>query len=206
MPKNKYSDELKAEAFVLMHKLSPQEVSEATGIPVNYLGTIKRTHELKRLQEETAMRGESPVENEDGMMLGACVETERHPATESTAKSNMRKRLEAEKRLYQLIDKKTFENLCHIQCTKGEIRAILGVSEPTISEFCAVNYDGAKFEDVWAELTEAGKCSLRRAQWKNAIEKNNVTMQIWLGKQFLGQSDKNNFTGNVGLNVKVDWE
>lgn len=35
-----------------------------------------------------------------------------------------------------------------------------------------------------------GKMSLRRAQWQ-AAEGGNVTMQIWLGKQWLDQKEKN---------------
>jgi hypothetical protein len=34
-----------------------------------------------------------------------------------------------------------------------------------------------------------GKIKLRRAQWRNAIDNENVTMQIWLGKNILGQTD-----------------
>jgi hypothetical protein len=36
---------------------------------------------------------------------------------------------------------------------------------------------------------EAGKSSLRRLQWKSALG-GNVVMQIWLGKQYLGQRDE----------------
>jgi hypothetical protein len=36
---------------------------------------------------------------------------------------------------------------------------------------------------------EGQKIKLRTYQWRSA-EKGNVTMQIWLGKQYLGQSDK----------------
>ena len=31
--------------------------------------------------------------------------------------------------------------------------------------------------------------SLRRAQFRAAIEDKNITMQIWLGKQYLGQRE-----------------
>lgn len=37
---------------------------------------------------------------------------------------------------------------------------------------------------------ENGKMSLRRAQFKKAVEDGNVAMQIWLGKQYLDQRDK----------------
>jgi len=36
---------------------------------------------------------------------------------------------------------------------------------------------------------ESGKSILRRLQWQAALG-GNITMQIWLGKQLLGQSDR----------------
>ena len=45
------------------------------------------------------------------------------------------------------------------------------------------------FGNVYKKTSAAGKMSLRREQWRSA-EKGNVTMQIWLGKQWLGQTDK----------------
>lgn len=39
----------------------------------------------------------------------------------------------------------------------------------------------------------SGKASLRRMQFKTA-ESGNATMQIWLGKQYLGQKDKQDVT------------
>ena len=45
------------------------------------------------------------------------------------------------------------------------------------------------FSDIYKKLSSTGKMSLRRQQFKSA-ENGNVTMQIWLGKQWLGQTDK----------------
>ena len=39
--------------------------------------------------------------------------------------------------------------------------------------------------------------SLRRRQFKTALEDGNVTMQIWLGKQHLDQTDKRETNVNV---------
>ena len=49
---------------------------------------------------------------------------------------------------------------------------------------------------------EHAKISLRRMQFKSA-EGGNVTMQIWLGKQLLGQRDHTvqENMGNVGLQL-----
>lgn len=47
-----------------------------------------------------------------------------------------------------------------------------------------------------------GKRSLRRMQWKSA-KGGNATMQIWLGKQLLGQTDKQDITSGGESLVKV---
>ena len=44
------------------------------------------------------------------------------------------------------------------------------------------------FSDFLEKHQSEGKASLRKAQFNNALA-GNATMQIWLGKQFLGQRD-----------------
>jgi hypothetical protein len=84
------------------------------------------------------------------------------------------------------LDYEQVRNLAAIQCTDLEMASVLGCSRDTLKRrkkddplFLAA-YDAGKAE---------GRASLRRLQWRNA-EQGNVTMQIWLGKQYLGQSDK----------------
>ena len=45
------------------------------------------------------------------------------------------------------------------------------------------------FADIYKRLSAPGNVSLRRKQFELAMN-GNVTMNIWLGKQKLGQSDK----------------
>lgn len=72
------------------------------------------------------------------------------------------------------------------QHSRPEAAALLGVSKSCFNEFLASN---KKALDHWDEGLENGRASLRRMQFKNA-QAGNVTMQIWLGKQYLGQKDK----------------
>lgn len=77
-----------------------------------------------------------------------------------------------------------------LQCTQNEIASFLGVSVDTLlrrKEFCELHKKGM----------EEGRMSLRRLQWKKAQE-GNTTMLIWLGKQYLGQSDKQELSGKDG--------
>lgn len=78
------------------------------------------------------------------------------------------------------IDPILVEKLASIQCTMIEIAAVVGCSVDTLER---------RFADVIARAREKGKTSLRRMQWKSADE-GSVPMQIWLGRNILGQSDK----------------
>ena len=85
------------------------------------------------------------------------------------------------------IDIEQFEKLCNIQCTKEEIAGWFNCSEDTIENFCKKNYKET-FSAVFKRFSGKGKVSLRRNQFK--LSETNVTMAIFLGKQYLGQSDK----------------
>lgn len=82
--------------------------------------------------------------------------------------------------------KTQFEGLCRIQCTEEEICGVLNCDDATLCRWCKTVY-GRTFADVYKEKRQGGKASLRRQQFK--IAETNATMSIWLGKQYLGQSD-----------------
>ena len=92
------------------------------------------------------------------------------------------------------INKDQFERLCGLQCTLEEIASFFKCSEDTIERWCKREFedeDGKPqtFADVYKKYSATGKMSLRRWQFRSA-ESGNVTMQIWLGKQYLGQKDE----------------
>ena len=85
------------------------------------------------------------------------------------------------------IDIKLVQKLCEIHCTGEEIASVVGVSYDTlVRRLKETGYGG--FADLYKKYSEVGKASLRRLQW-NTATKGNVSMQIWLGKQMLGQKD-----------------
>ena len=86
------------------------------------------------------------------------------------------------------IDAESFEKLCMMHCTLIEIADFFDVSEDTIERWCKRNYRKS-FAEVIKKKSGKGKISLRRLQWQ-AAENGNITMQIWLGKQWLGQAEK----------------
>ena len=96
------------------------------------------------------------------------------------------------------IDYNMVEKLAHIQCTQEEIAQILEVSARTLQrdeEFCRIYKKGM----------DNGKMTLRRLQWKGA-ESGNTTMLVWLGKQYLGQKDKQDIdhSGEIGVKIVDD--
>ena len=103
-----------------------------------------------------------------------------------------------------IIDRTTFEGLCKIQATKNEICSVFSCDEKTLTRWCKETYNQG-FSDVFPQKAEAGKASLRRLQFK-AAETGNTTMLVWLGKQYLGQTDKNELTHDGSLDIKVSYD
>lgn len=93
------------------------------------------------------------------------------------------------------IDWKLFDKLCHRQCTLEEIADFFDCSEDTIQRRVKEKF-GVNFAAYYKKASVEGKMSLRRAQMKVALS-GNVTMLIWLGKQYLGQSDKQEIAANT---------
>ena len=86
------------------------------------------------------------------------------------------------------IKQEDFEKLCAMQCTLIEIAGFFDCCEDTIENWCRRTY-GETFSDVYKKKCAKGKISIRRNQFK-AADAGNASMLIWLGKQYLGQSDK----------------
>lgn len=84
------------------------------------------------------------------------------------------------------IDWQLFEQLCALQCTQSEIASVLKIHMDTLRDRTADKYE-EDYSTVYKKMSETGKCSLRRAQFKLAMK--NTSMAIWLGKQWLGQKD-----------------
>ena len=93
----------------------------------------------------------------------------------------------------------TIEKLASLMCTDEEIASVLGVSVDTLT-----NRNNKKsFSERKEKGQLSGKASLRRLQFKIA-DGGNATMAIWLGKQYLGQTDKQETTltdGNITFEI-----
>ena len=98
------------------------------------------------------------------------------------------------------LDQDQFEGLCGIMATLDEIAAWFKVHKDTVRKWCKRTY-GTGFEETWKMFSGAGLASLRRAQFNSAL-KGDTRMQIWLGKQFLGQKEPR---GELDLNTDVKY-
>ncbi len=78
------------------------------------------------------------------------------------------------------IDPEQVKKLAAIQCTMIEMAHVLSCSVDTLEN---------RFSDIIKEGRSQGTMSLKRKQYEVAIS-GNVSMLIWLGKQHLGQVEK----------------
>jgi hypothetical protein len=90
-------------------------------------------------------------------------------------------------------EKEQIEKLAAKFWTKPEIAAFMGMSANTFKD---------NFDEIYVKGREAAKGRLRDLQLQSAI-KGNVTMQIWLGKQYLGQSDKQEIDTKEEDNITI---
>ena len=77
------------------------------------------------------------------------------------------------------IDTVELEKLASYGCTNIEIADFFGCDESLIRK---------SYSEFLTKGRATQKLRLRQLQWKSA-ESGNVTMQIWLGKQILGQAE-----------------
>lgn len=85
------------------------------------------------------------------------------------------------------IDWDQVDKMCEIHCTGEEQASILGVDYDTLNAACKRD-KGIGFSDYFKQKSSGGKMSLRRRQFTSAMD-GNTTMLVWLGKNWLGQSD-----------------
>lgn len=86
------------------------------------------------------------------------------------------------------IDMDRVEAMMRIHCTKDEISSVLGMSTRTLDRRLK-EMGEENFDTLYKKNRAHGNASLRRMQWRQA-DNGNTAMQIWLGKQYLGQQDK----------------
>jgi hypothetical protein len=80
------------------------------------------------------------------------------------------------------IDLEMVERLASVFCTQQDIADTLNVGLRTL-------HDHKGFRIAYHKGIQNAKTSIRRAQFNAGVEKGNVQMLIWLGKQYLNQRE-----------------
>jgi transcriptional regulator CtsR len=101
------------------------------------------------------------------------------------------------------LDWEEFDKLCEIQCTLKEIASWFECSPDTIERRVKEKF-GINFADYYEQKRGKGFISLRRLQFQAACS-GSIPMLIWLGKQWLGQKDKQEIdhTTEDGKGLKI---
>ena len=95
------------------------------------------------------------------------------------------------------IDYPQLIEMCGLMCTGEECASILGIDYDTLNK--ALIRDGhGGFTEFFKKHSAQGKISLRRAQLQTAKD-GSVPMQIWLGKQYLGQREPDKQVQDDGI-------
>jgi hypothetical protein len=85
------------------------------------------------------------------------------------------------------IDKKTFEGLCALQCTRNEVCEFFHVTDKTLDRWCKEQYEKS-FSAVFAIKRGVGKVSLRRSGFE--LARTSAAMNIFLQKNYCGLRDQ----------------
>ncbi len=93
------------------------------------------------------------------------------------------------------ITERIFNGLCEIWATEAEIAHVFGCSVDTLERWCKREL-GCSFAEAYKNRASFGNISLRRSQLR--LSEKDASMAIWLGKVYLGQTDKPRRTRETG--------
>jgi hypothetical protein len=100
------------------------------------------------------------------------------------------------------IDWEILDKLCQLQCTQKEIAYFFDCTDDTIQNLC-IKHKNKGFSEYYAQKAVVGKIAVRRKQLQIA-ETGNTTMLIWLGQNWLGQSNRETVTNDSEKEIKVN--
>ena len=103
------------------------------------------------------------------------------------------------------IDRRTFEGLCRIQSTLNEMCAVFECDNKTLESWCKREY-GKSFSEIFSAKRLVGNVSLRRKLYKKAVEAEDSRMLIFLAKNWLGMSDKQDVSLAGPIQIKSNYD
>lgn len=93
------------------------------------------------------------------------------------------------RKTWSAIEEDQFRKLCSIFCTRSEVASIMGVDVRTLDRLVSEHFpESPTWPEAFDRFSSAGRASLRRKQFEVAMGGDRA-MLIFLGKNYLGQSD-----------------
>ena len=89
----------------------------------------------------------------------------------------------------KIIDKRTFEGLCRIQCTLEDMCAVFECDNKTLENWCKHEYKQS-FSEIFSKKRRVGFVSLRRKLFLKGVEDGDSKILIYLADNWLGMSKK----------------
>lgn len=100
------------------------------------------------------------------------------------------------------IDFTIVDNYLHAQCDGASIAGLFKIHPDTLYNHIKEKF-GMSFSAYQEQKRSEGKEILRMKLWKIALQ-GNVTMLIWLSKNYLGMSDKNSLDLTTDLSTLTE--
>ena len=99
------------------------------------------------------------------------------------------------------LDLELLHNVMSLQPTLEEVATVFGISESQLKRLIA---NDPEIRQIMEAGSARGKLSLRRVQWRQAtgFGPQATQMAIWLGKQWLGQTEKSEV--DINANIRVE--
>jgi hypothetical protein len=101
-----------------------------------------------------------------------------------------------------VINKEFFEEICRLQYTPEEVLEMTAMTEKKMNSWCASEYDGEKFMQVYTRLKYEGQVELRRHQFD--LAEHSPSMAIYLGGLYLG--DNATKENETPAESKLKWD
>jgi hypothetical protein len=102
------------------------------------------------------------------------------------------------------IDWARVDELLTSQNSGQDIAGFLGISDTTLYEHCKQD-NGEDFLPYSQKKKSRGKALLKERQWKAAMS-GDKTLLVWLGKQYLEQTDKQDVNHGGELNLRMQFK
>lgn len=103
-----------------------------------------------------------------------------------------------------IIDDKMFDTAIQLPLIKSDICSLVGnCSEDTLERYCKQRF-GLRFAELQEQKRQNFRKNILGKQYELAMKGDRV-MLIWIGKQYLGQKDKQEISGDAEQPLTISY-